>query len=88
MQTRTKLVILELIAGIVGWIWILGWIASIYFLIAVFAFDGKWSNFFWAVGISVIAKWLAHGFNYHKDRIAYEAKLVTSGVSPGQVRTE
>lgn len=82
MQTKTKLIVLELLSGLLGWLWILAGLAAVYFLIAAVAFEGAWSRFFWAVGVSVIAKWLTRGVLDHKQRIALEANLVTEGYSP------
>lgn len=86
MQTQSKLAILELIAGLLGWVWLLASIASIYFLIVALAFNGQWSNFFWVIGVGVVAKWLTSGFRDHQLRVAYEAQLVSSGLSPDEAR--
>jgi hypothetical protein len=75
MQTRTKLAILELIGGLLGWVWILASLAAVYFIVAVFAFDGTWSSFFWAAGTAVVAKWLAGGFMENQRRIAAELSI-------------
>lgn len=82
MQTRSKLALLELVGGLFGWLWIIASIASIYFLVAALAFNGRWSNLFWAVGTGVVAKWLARGLNDHQKRVAYEAELVSRGLTP------
>lgn len=86
MQTRSKLALLELIGGLFGWIWIIASVASIYFLVAALAFNGRWSSLFWAFGTGVVAKWLARGFNDHQRRVAHEAELVSRGLSPKQAR--
>lgn len=86
MQTRSKLALLQLIGGLFGWIWIIASVASIYFLVAALAFNGRWSSLFWAVGTGVVAKWLARGFNDHQRRVAYEAELVSRGLSPKQAQ--
>jgi hypothetical protein len=82
MQTRSKLALIELLGGLFGWIWILASVASIYFLFAALVFSGRWSSLFWALGIGIVAKWLARGFNDHHKRVAYEAELVSRGLSP------
>ncbi len=88
METRSKLVALELVGGILGWVWIVASIASLYFL-AVAAFsDSPWSRFFWAVGVSIIAKWLARGFRDNQLRIGFEAKLVSEGRTLEDARKE
>jgi hypothetical protein len=86
MQTRPKLALLELIGGLFGWVWIIASVASIYFLVAALAFNGRWSNLFWALGAGVVAKWLARGFKDHQKRIASEAELVSRGASPTEAR--
>jgi hypothetical protein len=81
MQTLPKLMLLELVSGLFGWGWILASLASLYFLVAALAFNGRWSSFLWAVGFSIVAKWLARGFNDNKNRVGYEADLVSRGFS-------
>ena len=82
METKSKLATLELIAGVFGWIWIGASIAALYFIaMAVFS-DGAWPPFFWALGGSIVAQWLARGFEDNKKRVAYEAQLITEGYSP------
>jgi len=76
MNRKSKLAILELLVGLFGWVWIVASIVALYFLaIAVFS-DGAWSQFFWALGTSIVAKWLARGFEENKERVAYEEKLI------------
>ena len=86
MQTRSKLAFIQLIGGVFGWIWIIASVASIYFLVAALAFNGRWSSLFWAFGTGVVAKWLARGFNDHQKHVAHEAELVSRGLSPKQAR--
>lgn len=81
MQTKIKLAILELIAGIFGWVWLISSLAGLYFFAMAIFFDGLWSQFFWAFGIGVIAKWLAKGFEANKKQIALETLTVTSAVN-------
>ena len=78
METKSKLAILELIAGLLGWVWIGASIAALYFLAMAVLSDGTWSQFFWALGAGVIAKWLARGFEDNKKRVAYEAQPQSS----------
>lgn len=86
MQMRSKLVFFELAGGLFGWLWIIASVAGIYFLVAALAANGRWSNLLWAVGISVVAKWLARGFSDHQKRVAYEAELVLRGLTPEEAR--
>jgi hypothetical protein len=81
MQTRTKLVCLELIGGLLGWLWIFASIGAIYFATVAIFRSSPWSRFAWAVGVAVIAKWLARGFNDSKTRVAFIAELVSKGYS-------
>lgn len=62
METKTKLVWLELVGGILGWVWILASVASLYFLVVAILSDNPWAPLFWTFGIGVVAKWLAKGF--------------------------
>jgi hypothetical protein len=79
MQTKTKMVWLELIGGLLGWVWIIASIAFMYFLVVSIFASGPWSRVAWAFGIGAIAKWLARGFNDHKVRVAFTAELVAKG---------
>ena len=69
MNTKTKLVMLELIGGIFGWIWLISSLAGIYFFISALFFEGLWTSFFWAFGASAVAKWLARGFEANKKEL-------------------
>jgi hypothetical protein len=82
MHTKTKLVWLELIGGLFGWVWIFASIGVVYFsALAVFR-GSPWARVCWVIGIAVIAKWLARGFNDSKTRVAFVADLVAQGRSP------
>ncbi|MEH6556692.1 MAG: hypothetical protein V7708_02785 [Oceanicoccus sp.] len=72
MQSNRKLAMLELIAGIFGWIWIVASIAGLYYLAMALFSDGVWSSFFWAFGTGAVAKWLSIGFDETKKRGVYE----------------
>jgi hypothetical protein len=82
MKTRTKLVFLELVAGIFGWMWLTAGAATLYFIIAAIWLNGSWSMILVAIATSIICKWLAKGFNDNKIRVAYEAELISSGMAP------
>ena len=88
MKARAKLVLLELIGGLFGWLWILASVAAVWFLIAALAFHGLWARFGWAFGTAVIAKWLARGFMDNQARVAFEADLVARGCSPEEAGKE
>jgi hypothetical protein len=88
MQTKTKLALLELIGGIFGWVWIISFLAALYFLAMAIFSDGPWSRFFWAFGIGAVAKWLTRGLRDNQARVAFEAKLVAEGYTPEQAAKE
>ncbi len=88
METKTKLVLLELTGGIFGWVWIIASLAALYFLATAVFSDSSWSRFFWAFGVSAVAKWLARGFQDNQQRVAFEAKLIAEGYSPDQAAKE
>ena len=81
METKTKLVWLELVGGILGWVWILASVAALYFLVVAIFSDSPWSRFFWAFGIGIVAKWIAKGFRDNQLRVAFIAGLVAKGLS-------
>lgn len=81
MKTKTKLVWLELVGGIFGWIWIVASVVTLYFLVMAVFSDSPWSRFFWAFGVGAIAKWLASGFRDNQQRVAFEADLIAKGYS-------
>jgi len=81
MELRTKLICLELLGGIFGWVWIVASVAALYFLVAAIFFDSPWSRFFWAFGIGVVGKWLAKVFRDNQLRVAFVAELMEKGLS-------
>ena len=82
MQTKTKMVWLELIGGLFGWTWIIASLALVYFLIVAILGRGTWAHVGWSFGVGAIAKWLARGFNDNKERVAFTAALVAQGYTP------
>jgi hypothetical protein len=88
MTTRSKLALLNLIGGLLGWAWILASIAAGYFLIAAIAFHQPWTGFVWAIGTGAIANCLARGLLENEARIAFEADLVATGYSPEEAGRE
>ena len=75
MKTSTKLVLLELITGVLRWTWIGTGLLAAYFLVNAFAFDGQWGYVFWAVVVSAVAKWLSRGLIENRQRVAQEARF-------------
>jgi hypothetical protein len=82
MQLKYKLVLLELIGGLFGWVWILVSLAALYFLVMALFAGGSWWRFIIALGIGAVGKWLAVGFEDNKRRVAFEAALVAGGLTP------
>lgn len=88
METKTKLVWLELVGGILGWLWILASVVALYFLVMATFFDSPWPRFFWALGIGAVAKWLAKGFRDNQQRVAFQAELMAKGYSREEASKE
>lgn len=88
METKTKLVWLEAVGGILGWVWILATVAAVYFLATALFFSSPWSRFFWALGISLIAKWLTRGFRDNQIRVGFVAELMAKGLSREEANEE
>jgi len=74
MTARSKLIALELAGGLFGWLWIIAGLVAIVCLIGALFGGWLWSRFFWALGISVVSKWLLRGLMENKQRIALEAQ--------------
>ena len=81
MSTRAKLVVLELVAGLFGWGWMIAGGFAIYYLVMAIGFNGDWTSFIVAFVISGVAKWLARSFGDSKQRVAFEAEMVANGMS-------
>ncbi len=75
MKVIHKLALLEFIGGLFGWIWMGAGIAALYFFVVAIGFDGQWSKFFWAFGISVVSKSLLRGFMETQYRVQNTAEL-------------
>lgn len=88
MTTETKLVTLERMANLFSWTWIIASITALVFCVMAVGFGFEWTNFLWALGVSLVAKWLARGFERKKIRLAFEAKLVAQGMSPEEAAGE
>ena len=76
MKTRPTLAWLELV------VWNLASLAAVYFLVAAIVFHTPWARLWWAIGIAVVAKWLASGLADNQARVAFEAALIAKGYSP------
>jgi len=82
MSSKGQLVAFELLSGLFGWVWIGGGIAALVFAgLALFG-DWSWWNVLYAAIVSGVAKWLARGFLDNQKRVAFEADMVSNGMSP------
>ena len=79
MTIRTVLVVLELLGGLFGWIWIGASIAAIYFLYGTLANDGPWLNVLWSVLAAIAAKFIAVVVNENRRRLDYMDQLSEHG---------
>ncbi|MGF1609519.1 MAG: NfeD family protein [Kiloniellales bacterium] len=86
MSSKGQLIVLELLSGLFGWVWIGGGIAALVFAgLALFS-DWSWWNVLYAAIVSGVAKWLARGFLDNQKRVAFEADMVSKGMSPKEAR--
>lgn len=66
----------ELFAGLFGWIYLLGILATLVFLgMAAFS-SGSWWHALYAFIVSSVGKWLARGCGYNKSRAILESNLL------------
>ena len=84
MKSKTAASIFAIFGHSFAWVWMVGGLAATYFFIIALFFDGAWSNFFWAFGASIIGKWLSKGFMDNKNRVLYEQKLISEGMTPDE----
>jgi len=69
VQTPAKLAALQLMGGIFGWLWILGSIAAVGFLLVSITGGGMWVPFIWSVALSVAGRALARRFYAARKRL-------------------
>lgn len=79
MNMRTVLVLLELLGGIFGWMWIAASIAAIYFLYGALANDDPWLYVLWSAVAGFGAKTVAVILNQNQRRLDYIDQLVQHG---------
>ncbi|WP_421707521.1 hypothetical protein [Algihabitans sp.] len=85
MSSKGQLIVFELLSGLFGWVWISGGIAALIFAGLVLFGDWSWWNVLYAAIVSGVAKWLAMGFLDNQKRVAFEADMVSKGMSPKEV---
>lgn len=88
MKTQTKLIVLELVSGLFGWIWIIASVGFVAAIVGVMFFDWSWWNVLYAFLIGGVAKWLAKGFIDNKNRVIFERELISKGLSPADAANE
>lgn len=76
---RTMFLLLELLGGIFGWIWIGGSIAVVYFLYGALADDGPWLYVLWSAVVGFVAKTIAVVLNENQRRLDYVDQLNQRG---------
>ena len=76
---KIKLIILESIAGIFGWVWIGASIGAIYFLYQALANDGSWIFVLWSIVAGFVAKTIAVVLNENHRRLDYIDQLREHG---------
>lgn len=86
MTTMQKLTLLELVSGILGWGWLIAGAATLYFVVAAIGFDGSWTNAGIAFGVGAVCKWLAKGVHDNKIRVAFEAEMISKGLTLEEAR--
>ena len=80
MSTKSKLVALELVAGIFGWGWLISGAATVLFFVMAVGFEGDWLHVVWALVACGVCKWLATGFKENQTRVAFEAEKIAQGM--------
>ena len=76
---RTVFVLLELLGGIFGWIWIAASIAAIFFLYGALANDGPWLYVLWSAVAGFVAKTIAVVLHENHRRLDYMDQLIQHG---------
>ena len=80
--------ILQLLEGAFGYLWLGCGALGIVFVIGWLFADWSGWNVVWAFVASSIGKWLAVGFLDSKNRVAFEAALVERGCTPEEAGRE
>jgi phosphoglucomutase len=79
MTTRTKLVILELLARMFDLIWVGASITFVYFLYGALANDGPWAYLSWPFAVGFIAKQIAAALKDTRHWVDYVDQLTDRG---------
>jgi hypothetical protein len=81
MRTRTNLVILNFVGGLLSWAWIVAAITSVYFLYGILASGQSWPDFLWAVVASVVAKQFSNIVLKRRRRLHFVDQLMKRGLT-------
>jgi hypothetical protein len=81
MRTRTILVILDFVGGLLSWAWVAAAIASIYFLYGILASGHSLPDFLWAVIASVVAKQCSNIVLKRRRRLHFVNQLMKRGLT-------
>ncbi len=79
MTTRTKLVILELLARMFDLIWIGASVVLVYFLYGALTKGAPWPYLGWLLAVICIAKQIASALKGKKQRVDYVGQLTDRG---------
>ena len=80
-QAAHRAVKWEALAGIFGWVWIIGGIAALVFAGKAMFASGSWWNAGYAMLASSLGKFLAAGFEVHKKRVLFENEMIGRGMT-------
>jgi hypothetical protein len=78
--------ILELLAGLFGWVWIASSVYSIILTGMALFSTGSWWNVLYCCLVGGISKWLMKGLNDHKVRIIFIDELISQGLTREQAQ--
>ena len=82
VQIRTKIIILQLLVGVFGGVWISASIAAVFFLYGCLANSAPWFDLLWSATAGVVAKQIAAALNGVRQRLDYEHQLMERGYPP------
>jgi hypothetical protein len=71
----------EFLSGLFGWIWIAAGLTTLVFIVLTVSSNWDWRDIAYASVVSATSKWLARGFEDHKRRVFFEAKMTMDGMN-------
>jgi hypothetical protein len=81
MRTRTILVILDFVGGLLSWAWIIAAIASVYFLYGILASGQSWPHLLWAVLAGLVSKLFSNIVVKRRHRLHFVNQLMKRGLT-------